>query len=97
MCCLKTPSVIISGLLTTIQFKSVDTDIRKYTALEDTFQCSADDLCNAVPDDGTTVMKHVACSMFIAVCMSTWTSCRITENSGIKTVQLQHNTTHKYT
>jgi hypothetical protein len=39
----------------------VDIDIRKYAALEDRFQCSADGLCNAVPDDGTTVMKHVAC------------------------------------
>jgi len=30
-------------------------------------QCSADDLCNAVPDGGTRVMKHVVCSMYIAV------------------------------
>jgi hypothetical protein len=65
--CLKNPSVIISGLLLTIQFKSVDIDNRKYTALENTFQCSAGGLCNAVPNDGTTVMKRVACSMYIAV------------------------------
>jgi hypothetical protein len=70
----------------------VDIDIRKYTALDDSFKCSADGLYNAVPDDGTTVMKHVTCSMYIAVGMSTWTSCRMTENSGIKTVQLQNNT-----
>jgi len=61
MCCLKNPSVKISGLLITIQFKSVDIYIRKYTALESTVRCIADVLCNAVPGDGTTVMKHVAC------------------------------------
>lgn len=67
MCCLKNPSVIISELLITIQYKSVDIDIRKYTALEDTFQCNADGLCNAVSDDDTTVMKHVACSMYLYI------------------------------
>lgn len=58
MCCLKTPSVVISGLLVTLQFMSVDIDIRKYAALKTIFDATQM-VC--------VVLKNVVCNMYIAV------------------------------
>jgi len=71
----------------------VDIYIRKYTALEGTVRCIADVLCNAVPGDGATVMKHVACIL----------QCECPHGQAVEWLkilalkQYSYNKTHKYT